>query len=582
MDAFKPSITTWNRLEPRPRSATIGPSLAAEIHDPFWLLARQWQLGEFQGEDAGSLAYVTHQVTSGAFVGWSDGTRSTPLSSGPLEPQLFAEPFPTDDLSLQVEIGQVFLALLDEAGASSARRAFLDLEEFQLSAPPEDQQRPLDPAAQRLLLVCGGRSLNGAAVHTLALDVGRGARAIPSPIASAAPVAAIKRALSELVAWVAQVWGTLGTDDPRAWRPERLEYDATLTASSPANEAVTLRVVPDAEGDCHWSSFDLRASGGAPPIALETLPAESIVPAPVRFTGMPAPRFWDFESGELSLPDLRLDKTDIAKLVVADFMLLHGEDWYVFPLALKLGSLARIDSLVATDVFGVSTPIARADKDSSAPGPGRWTMFTNARLAVGASVAGLADFFLVPPSAGAALEVGPVLEEVRFAIDEMANLVWGIERVTASRAGDPRPGSERDAALDVSLPVAPPASSDTSSPLRYQIESTVPANWAPFVGRLLGTGPAVALERASVLRPQRAEWELVTPAGKILNPQKAPAPYQIAEEEVPRLGLTVQRVVLRTRWTDGRTYLWITRRRRTGTGETQSGLRFDAALPRSI
>src|SRR5262245_23612451 len=49
-----PSITSWMRLEPRSRSAEMKDSLQARIYDPLWLLARQWQLGEFQGEDNGS------------------------------------------------------------------------------------------------------------------------------------------------------------------------------------------------------------------------------------------------------------------------------------------------------------------------------------------------------------------------------------------------------------------------------------------------------------------------------------------------------------------------------------------------
>jgi hypothetical protein len=45
------------------------------------------------------------------------------------------------------------------------------------------------------------------------------------------------------------------------------------------------------------------------------------------------------------------------------------------------------------------------------------------------------------------------------------------------------------------------------------------------------------------------------------------------------MGTTVERVVYRARWIDGSTHLWVARRRRSGAGEAQSGLRFDAALP---
>src|SRR3954454_4436349 len=49
-----PSATTWSRLEPLPTSDDVSESLQARIADPLWMLARQWQFNEFQGEDAGS------------------------------------------------------------------------------------------------------------------------------------------------------------------------------------------------------------------------------------------------------------------------------------------------------------------------------------------------------------------------------------------------------------------------------------------------------------------------------------------------------------------------------------------------
>src|SRR5512137_3060116 len=54
--AFKPdpSATTWSRLDPMPTSDDVSLGLQAPIADPLWMLARQWQFNEFQGEDAGS------------------------------------------------------------------------------------------------------------------------------------------------------------------------------------------------------------------------------------------------------------------------------------------------------------------------------------------------------------------------------------------------------------------------------------------------------------------------------------------------------------------------------------------------
>ncbi len=52
------SITYLNRLIPQPLEASLDSGLSAEMRDPVWTLARQFQMGEFIGSDGGSPAYV--------------------------------------------------------------------------------------------------------------------------------------------------------------------------------------------------------------------------------------------------------------------------------------------------------------------------------------------------------------------------------------------------------------------------------------------------------------------------------------------------------------------------------------------
>src|SRR5690242_6118748 len=53
-----PSITTWNRLEARPRSQSFERALQAEVRDALWMLTKQWQMGEFRGSDNGSPVFA--------------------------------------------------------------------------------------------------------------------------------------------------------------------------------------------------------------------------------------------------------------------------------------------------------------------------------------------------------------------------------------------------------------------------------------------------------------------------------------------------------------------------------------------
>src|ERR1700757_150255 len=57
-----PTVTTWNRLEARPRTISFDRALRAEVRDALWLLCKQWQMGEFNGSDAGSPVFAKLQI----------------------------------------------------------------------------------------------------------------------------------------------------------------------------------------------------------------------------------------------------------------------------------------------------------------------------------------------------------------------------------------------------------------------------------------------------------------------------------------------------------------------------------------
>ena len=69
------SITSWTRLEPFARREDVDRGLQATVHDALWLLARQWQNGEFQGEDGGTPVQARIRVARLPITG------STPVRS---------------------------------------------------------------------------------------------------------------------------------------------------------------------------------------------------------------------------------------------------------------------------------------------------------------------------------------------------------------------------------------------------------------------------------------------------------------------------------------------------------------------
>jgi len=565
------SITVWNRLEPRPRTTSITDSLAARLRDPLWTLTRQWQLGEFRGVDTGSPAFVELAGQCSRFTAWETAGRpSRPLPAAPLEGIAQAEAR-SPDLTLRVELGQTFETCLADAGVPNVAGAF----RAAFPIVPATGASSLDPAdrdAAELLQVCRGRALDGV---SLLHEVRGSPPAIPAVVRVPSPaVAAVQQALQRFVEWAVPVYGTIGRDDAVAWRPDRLDYAWGVTTEPPA--PATFSVRPTKHGDLDWFSFDLRTPGAGDASAqarVGTAFRRSALPTHVRVRGMPNARFWDFERATTDVGDVRPDTRDIAKLLLIDFMLLQGNDWFLVPLEQPVGTACRIETTVVHDVFGDLSIIPRANAPvAGVPSP--WTMFSHSLEGI---AGGVADVFVVPPTAGSAILSGPVVEEVAFVRDDLSQLVWGIERLIEGAAGSPLRGLERHAAQ--AGPNLQPAPGPVGA-LRYRIQSPVPIYWIPFLPILTGDQfGAVLLERSALLSTAPGgALTTIEPAGRILRPTALGAtPYRVREEEIPPTGVQLSRMFQRARWTDGSAYLWVARRTSSGTSERTNPLRFDIA-----
>jgi len=88
-EGANPSITSWTRMEVRCRQADMRASLSARVFDPLWLMARQWQVGEFQGEDAGMpvRARVRAQTTMLSRIHLGELPPDTTVQAAPYDPR---------------------------------------------------------------------------------------------------------------------------------------------------------------------------------------------------------------------------------------------------------------------------------------------------------------------------------------------------------------------------------------------------------------------------------------------------------------------------------------------------------------
>ena len=90
------------------------------------------------------------------------------------------------------------------------------------------------------------------------------------------------------------------------------------------------------------------------------------IPNHVTLHGQPNATWWELEDAQTDFGSTDLEKVDLAKLLVMQFALLYGNDWFERPLPLELGSLASVTLLVVTDTFGQRTLI----RPTGAGGPG--------------------------------------------------------------------------------------------------------------------------------------------------------------------------------------------------------------------
>jgi len=112
-----PSITAYNRLETSPRTANFERSLKAEVRDAMWMLTRQWQFGEFEGEDAATpvTAQILGMHTSMDRVSFPAGQPFSLKQDMPLETHVERETI-RPDLAIAVQMGRYFLKLMKENG----------------------------------------------------------------------------------------------------------------------------------------------------------------------------------------------------------------------------------------------------------------------------------------------------------------------------------------------------------------------------------------------------------------------------------------------------------------------------------
>jgi hypothetical protein len=594
------SITSWTRLEPQCTHADIGTSSSARVFDPLWMLTRQWQMGEFQAEDAGTPIHARVRATASTLCRRFSGELPKPAAT-PAPVPIAAQPYnpaltplevlverrrmrANDEkdsrmLTFAVEAGLHFLRMLESQALSKYRQAFIARLALQ---PVTTISSPVvDDASTRYLQSMVGRAPDGRQLATLLRTSGPAQLVLePALNIAVADRPKVQQAATSWLGWYDAMYSEPGGTADDAWNPPRLEYALSVGARLSANAGDEMTYsASEIDGPIDWSSFDVNSQAFLTTAADQgfTSIVEATIPAPVNFPGAPAPRFWEMEDARLAYGLVAVGPTDLAQLLMIEYVSSYGNDWFVVPLTLPVGSVTRVESLVVTDTFGVRSLI-RPIGDPAIPAAhfSLWqSSFRNPNPLSAARVA--TNRFFLPPTLPRTIDSGP-LEDVLFMRDEMANLAWAIERTVESPIEQPARRYEAPDAVPVDAPVDPAIASVP----RYLLSTQVPPNWIPLLPVQIPNPafPSTAgqilsrLKRGAVLQPDGSK-KVHSAAGEILGSLGTQLLY---DEEVPREGARITRQRRMARWTDGSTWLWTSYRNQVGQGEGSSQLEFDQVL----
>ena len=606
-DGNKLALQFKSRIEGRTRDADPTEAMRLRVHDPLWMLARQWQMGEFRGNNTGTAMSVR------CIVRYED------CSSDPIEP-VTEQINPRIDFLAKIESAVHFLDLMRSSGLNVKEHLPGLIQSFPIDwnalddslvlpdAVTSQQEHLLNRHLQNYARAYRGKIFDGEALYN---HLVQGQSFLKGDS---------EEAETKFKAWFQKKYKPVSSDS-QSWQEADLCY--TVETNVAGKQFTGDRYQG---GRLSWYTFDYNDNQSAGQSQTSSSKSEQVLclPTPASFAAAPNKRLWQMEDRKVFMGN-SVEEPSEANSVVMRFATMYSNDWMLFPLKTEIGQYITIERIDVIDSFGqrhtMSGDCRAGNKEQLGEYEEQWQVFVNST--VGDAKRTAINGLYYAQQLAATIEGKPV-EEIKILRDEIANMVWGVENIVSdgcggtldanlyatqletivnerNKAGEPVREPDTIVFGQDSAPEVEKAASNQAprAKFSYSLQSSVPFNWIPFIPQRLATedtknspffmgGREIILRRGKmpcyIFNGNKFDLHAVRPKSSIMRPVVTrdkngnvlkEEPMVIHEEAVQATGIRLTKNYQRARWIGGKTYQWLGVHKLQSRTEASSGLVFD-------
>ena len=615
------NVTEKKRMETRSRKQDPETAISFAVHDPLWMLTRQWQFGEFKGNDAGSAIWAKIKIKHTDVSGFQNKAGNTVNGNRAAAMEYYVERINQSITEgVKVEAAYHLKKMLGYSTLGNKMELIINFwrEKFPLSQEYLSHQNPMESSVSakdalarikfekntslnRFMAAFAPRAFDGYAIFTRFLLGAVPHEELLEPLSGTEKIE-MKKILLEYCNWFKSTYLPI-EEGAGFWNDEELGYDLDVRVQEDklTNSVSNYSAEDYHSGRLSWYSFDKEKAAASPKKAPNLVSQEdqstqtkyfSFVPVSVGFQGAPNKRLWAFEDAKVVIGNSGLASSDLASAMVMQFTTLFSNDWLITPLELEVGRISSVEGILVTDVFGkkyyIDRPVGGVSSKESRFSS-RWELFTIAQKNAYIQDDFSTDGRLFYPASLPRTEESESIEEVQFLRDEMANMVWGVELKLNDGCGHAINGVDLAAEVEGELKRLTLENEEFEEELEadyaYLFQNGVPLNWIPYSPVRFERGTPnfereIRLQRSAMPIFLKNQFVPIRPNTQLLrkginDKDEVKAYGFINEEEILSVGTKISLNFQRTRWFNGKTYSWLGAKKEIKRMQANSGLTFD-------